>query len=332
MNPAKTFATLVLIMCMVPASFSHHRKPYLAKDDYVAYHRTVSQAEALIVDQNYERALSLYEQLIKTYDFVFLREYKLATQLALQVGHTSDAFDYLKAGIQHGWTMKSIKKNKFLSRLQHYHAWHSLENQYDSLRAQYEKRLNAEIREEVKKMFGKDQRKAFAALLRFSNQARERYADQTFAPHSERQMQQLHTILNAHGYPGEKLIGNNYWASVIISHHNSISKAYAVNDTIYPIIRPKLVKALEMGQLSAYEFAMIETWYLSIKTGRKAYGYLVSELTEAERDEANQLREALGLSSIETINQLLNSYRQTGINPYLPGRVDFISTKTVAVN
>ena len=53
------------------------------------------------------------------------------------------------------------------------------------------------------------------------------------ALHSEKQLIDIDTILNQYGYPSERLIGNNMWISVILSHHNSISVPYNARDTLY---------------------------------------------------------------------------------------------------
>jgi hypothetical protein len=51
--------------------------------DYEFYHQQVIKAETLIASENYTEALLLYEQLFNDYDFIFLREYQIASQLAL---------------------------------------------------------------------------------------------------------------------------------------------------------------------------------------------------------------------------------------------------------
>ena len=80
--------------------------------NYETYHLQVIEAEELIGSENYSKALQVYEQLFKEYHFVFLREYQVATQLALYLGDMEKAKEYLKQGMLSGWELKSIKKNK----------------------------------------------------------------------------------------------------------------------------------------------------------------------------------------------------------------------------
>ena len=55
------------------------------EEDYSMYHQSVIEAEILIVSQNYKDALQVYEELFENYDFIFLREYQIAAQLALHL-------------------------------------------------------------------------------------------------------------------------------------------------------------------------------------------------------------------------------------------------------
>lgn len=335
----RCFLLVCLPLCVFSQSPANHNKRSSSSSvsyttDYGIYHRTVGEAEARLADQQYEEALALYKQLINNQNFVFSKEYKVATQLAFHLGKTDEAFGYLKKGIAGGWTMKSIKNNRFLRQFQSYPDWKAIEKQYPSLRQAYQKRINPEVRETVKKMAGKDQWKALGALFTFGSKGQDRYAEKTFAPHSEKQVAKLFEIIDQYGYPGEKLIGNNSWASIILSHHNSISEEYARKDTLYPNIRPKLLHAMQLGQVSPYEFAMIETWYLAVNSGHKdkGFGYLDRVLTESERVNANQLRRAIGLCSVETMNRLIDMQQKTGIDLYFPSRADFSSGKITVVD
>ena len=154
------------------------------KRDYGIYHQRVIEAEKLIASENFDNALLVYEQLFDEYDFVFVREYQIAAQLALYVNNKKNAIKYLKQGILSGWEMKSIKKNKYLDKLRKDKVWQSIESEYPGLNKQYESNLNQIQRERVKKMYSRDQKKAIKALLRFSSKAQDNYAEKKFAPHS----------------------------------------------------------------------------------------------------------------------------------------------------
>ena len=169
-------------------------------------------------------------------------------------------------------------------------------------------------------MFKKDQRKALGAFIRIGDKSRDRYAEKKFAPHSESQLQQLKTILDQKGYPGEKLIGNSLWASVILSHHNSISLAYNSKDTLYTGLKPQLKEALSRGEMSPYELAQIEDWRTAALSGHEktTYGYLGRISDDNDMFNVNNNRSEIGLRSVELRNQLIDVEDKLGLNLYLP--------------
>ena len=288
---------------------------------YEAYHRQVIRVETSIVAEDYAQGLLLLEELFDAYDFVFLREFQIAAQLALQVKDEEKAYTYIRRGILAGWDLKSIKKNEFLTPLLHGADWELIENEYQDLKKQYESGLNQAIREQVKSMYSRDQKKALKALFRIGSKAQDRYAEKKFAPHSEIQMTKLNTILDAEGYPGERLIGNSFWMSTIVSHHNSISTDYNKKDSIYPELRPKLIDALSKGQMSPYEFANIDDWYRSVKYMRQEPSYgILDEPSASDLHVTDELRSLIFARPYKLRDELIENQEETGMNYYVSER------------
>ena len=287
--------------------------------NYLNYHEQIIEAEKLLSQEAFEDALVKYEQIFEIYDFVFIRDYKVVTQLAFYLDDKNKGFDLLRKSMASGWELKDIKKNDFLKPFHKDPEWSAIEQSYSDLHSQYETRIDADLREEVRQMFKKDQKKAMGALFRIGNKAQEKYGRKKFAPHSEKQMFELIDILNNHGYPGEKVIGNNFWMSTIISHHNSISQEYVRIDTLYSFIKPKLFRAIENGEMSPYEYALADDWQRAVISERSVpgYGFLISP-KKATLLETDQLRQKIGLRSIELRNKLVDVEGKTGMNFYLP--------------
>ena len=129
--------------------------------------------------------------------------------------------------------------------------------------------------------------------------------------------------MEATGYPGEQHIGNDYWASTILSHHNSISRDYALQDTLFAYMKPRLLQAISSGAMSPYEFALADDWYKSVSSDRQAPGYgFLEPPARSTLAETNQLRERIGLRSIELRNKLVAVEGRTGMDLYLPDWVD----------
>lgn len=290
------------------------------KMNYTIYHKRIVDAEIFIANENYKDALQVYEELFSNYEFIFLRDYQIATQVALFLEEEQKAKNFLLKGIASGWHMNSIKQNKYLDKLRKSKDWNLIREQYTALNEQYESKLNQNLRKRVKKMFSIDQKKAIGALIKFSSEAQDRYAEKKFAPHSEKQIAEFLNILNNYGYPGEKLIGNDFWMSTILSHHNSISTSYNKKDTLYQSIKPRLKRALNTGQISAFEFALIDEWYLATRNDKEqiTYGILEGPL-QKDLEKTDRLRETVYLRSIEVHNKLVDLQEKTGMDFYLDG-------------
>ncbi|WP_299685572.1 hypothetical protein [uncultured Dokdonia sp.] len=289
-----------------------------SKNDYTVYHQSVLQIEQKIVSEKYGDALSMYEQLFNSYDFVFIRDYKIASQLAAYTKNKEKTLAYIELAIQSGWTLKAIKKNKLFKEYLTKEDWKTLKNKYDSLVAIYEDTLNKEVQSQVKKMFAKDQWKAFKALFRFSEKAQTRYTENKFAPHSEQQIAKLMDIIAIQGYPGEQLVGKGYWTSTIISHHNSISTSYNRKDTLYPPLIPILKEAIKKGQLSPYQFVIIDDWYLtSLNDDSKPTYGIIKPLPPEHIAKTNNPRTTIGIRTIPLRDSLLTVEEKTGIRLYI---------------
>lgn len=288
------------------------------QQNYLDYHKRIIAAEEFTVQKKYEVALSELERIFNAYDFIFLRDYKIATQLSLLVGDESKALKYLKIGISKGWKLKGIKKNSFLKPILNTTEWIMMRSQYDSLRSKYLERINPHLRNRTQKLFKRDQKKAFGALLRLGDKAQEKYGEKKFVPHSELQIAELDRIMDKHGYPGERLIGNNFWASTILSHHNSSSKVYVMRDTLFQYLVPKLTAAVAKGEMSPYEFALISDWKAAVESDHNssAYGFIGSI---SNPNLVNKNRQAIGLRSLELRNSLVNIEKETEMDLYLQG-------------
>ncbi len=161
---------------------------------------------------------------------------------------------------------------------------------------------------------------ALKALFKLSEEAQDKYAENKFAPHSEAQIATFTKLLETKGYPGELLIGNNYWASTLLSHHNSISQAYAEKDRLYPELREALMAALRRGEVSPFELALIEDWYQNVLHQRsEAFLGIVHPPSEENLGKVNAHRADFFLRSVEVRNKLVELEESTGMQFYLPG-------------
>ena len=311
-----TRLTLILFLSLSVCA----TRVYAQEANYELYHHRIMEAEKLIASENYDQAMELYESVLAEDSYIFRRDCIIAIQIAIHLDQEDIAFEFLRKGVQAGWEIKKIKKNDYLKPLKVLPGWQKFEVDYPKLRQDYEASINEELRDRVKTMYSKDQKKAMGALLRFGSKSQDNYAENKFSPHSEEQMEELRQILAEYGYPGEKLIGNDYWASTILSHHNSISQNYAQKDTLYPSLKSDLSKALLKGEVSPFELALIDEWYRSTLAQGHYIGYgILNPPTESNLTQTNELRAKVFLRTVETRNALVDIQEKTQMNFYLPG-------------
>ena len=84
-----------------------------------------------------------------------------------------------------------------------------------------------------------------------------------------------------------------------------------------------MIKAIELGQISPYEFALIDDWRIAVISDRTqtGYGYVNPPLTST-LIEANNLRLKVGLRTVELRNKLVDLEKKIGMNFYLPDWVE----------
>lgn len=288
--------------------------------NYLDYHNEIIKYEQLIAARKFKESIHGFDSLFNQFDFIFLRDFKLATELSAFEKDISSGFRFMRLGILNGWTLKDIEKNDKLSIFRDDPQWKSLLSEYDSLHNQYLIRINNELKDQVHDMFKNDQKKALGALFRMGQKSKVKYAENKFVPHSEKQLNQLNEILDLYGYPGEQLIGNNWWTSVILSHHNSISVKYNSKDTLYAHIKPKLIVALKTAEISPIELATIKDWRTAVLNGHQlsSFGFLGAIPNDSVFAVVNKNRADTGIRSIELRNDLLDIEKETGMNLYLP--------------
>jgi len=306
---------LSLSFCLANTVYIVH-----GQSNYLDYHAEIIKCEQLIVDGKFNESIDRFNSLFQQFDFVFLRDCMVATELCAFEKDLQSGFRFMSLGIRSGWSLKSIKKNDNLNVFREYPKWTTVLEDYHSLRNVYLERLNGPLMDKIQEMYKKDQKKALGALFRIGHNAKVKYAENKFAPHSKKQLAEIEKVLDEYGYPGEKHIGNNWKTSVILSHHNSISVPYNSQDTLYAHLKPKLLAALAAGEISPYELAVIEDWKTAVLNGHQltSYGFLGSIPNNSVLAIVNKNRAAIGMRSIELRNKLIDIEEKTGMDLYLP--------------
>lgn len=291
--------------------------------DYNKYHSEIIVAEELISQEKYEEALNRYDKLFNEYDFIFLRDYKVVSQISILIGEKEKGLVYIKKAISNGWELTNLKEQKFLGENLLESDWKKIEEQYENLHNRFLNRIDSTLKNRVRSMIEKDQKLAYKASIIENEQEQEKFISENFPKHSEEQLVHLIEIMETTGYPGEFLIGNDFWVSTILSHHNSQGLDYVKKDTLFDFIRPKLVQFLNEGYISPYEIALPEDWRKTVLSewNESPYGYL-NPPNPSNISQINKTRKAIGLRTIELRNKLVDIEVKTGMNFYLPDWID----------
>jgi len=313
----------LIILFSILYSFTACENEIKKTVDYNKYHSEIILAEELISEEKYKEALIRYEKLFTEYSFIFLRDYKVASQISFQIGEKEKGLTYIKKAIANGLELKKLKEEKFFSRYLLDADWKKIEEQYEDLRNLFLNRINLTIEKEVRSMFENDQKIAYEAYIIEDEKEQEEFITKNFPKHSEKQLVNLIRILEINGYPGEFLIGNDVWVSTILSHHNSQGTDYVRKDTLYDFIKPKLIQFLNKGYISPYEIALVEDWKKTVisEWSESPYGYLNPPNT-SNISQINKTRIAIGLRTVELRNKLIDIEVKTGMSFYLPDWVD----------
>jgi hypothetical protein len=285
----------------------------ISAQGYDEYHARIREIDRFLLDQDWGRALEKYLELEGGYDFLFIRDLKVAGQLAYRTGDSTAFHRFSKAAFVRGWDWRKVKKelrdNPDFAL--------GMRSRLKAISKKTERRefTNPEIREQVKKLFLQDQWQALGALLVFPSERRERYVERKIAADARLRADAIWRIVDEIGYPGEMKIGNFVWATTLLSHYNSISDEFVKADTLYPAMRSILRKELAMGRISPFEFALIDNWYQSVSSDRtiESYGILEGEVTPGALSLVNDNRQAVGLPTVEDHNQLLQLQSNAGI-------------------
>lgn len=296
---------LIILLTIIPTICSGQTTNYLD------YHNEIIKAEEYIVARQFGESLKIYRKLTDTYAHVFLRDIKVAAQLSAYISDTDNLFCFLEHGMKKGWTLKEIMKRQTLKKFKTDKRWEKLKINQDQFKKEFQNSINLDLRKEVREMLVKDQKRAIRVALTPVKKWREIYTNRKFIPNNRQQVRRINKIIDEVGYPGEKIIGDKSWATVMISHNE--------HDTIYNELRPKLYSAYMRGEISAIEIALIETWRTGVDTGWKDKAFLIFEQDAGAVDivHADSLRQRIGLRSVELNNKLIGTEKELGMKFYL---------------
>jgi len=175
--------SMYILFCLAMISLTARSEPAAWKTaDYLLYHREMIKADEYMVSGNYRQALQVMDHVFRKYDFVFLRDYQIAAQVAAFIGDQPRAIGYLERGAAAGWKLGDINRIRLFAKLKSGPAWPGFLRQYPKLHQRYLRKLDIAMAARMRKMFLDDQQLAAQNLKINDEKAQEEFLMQRFVP------------------------------------------------------------------------------------------------------------------------------------------------------
>lgn len=163
--------------------------------NYFNYHRGINKAEHLFFVENKQRqAFAIYDQLLQHYDFIFIKDYFIAAQIACKYQDTQRVYKYLAACFKNGLNIAELSLSPVLSSCNMQEGNEKLRSLYDSCRSVYLSRIDLDYLGKMYQQYSEDQND--------KSLPRQQY-NETLQAHLER----LIGLIKTRGFPSDKLIG-----------------------------------------------------------------------------------------------------------------------------
>ena len=282
----------------------------ISAQNYLNYYETINKAEIANLDKEFKKSDSLYQVSFGLVDKPFKEDFLLASINSEKLKAYQKTLDYLKNGINHGLTLKRIKKQ--LTEFKKSKEWKELKKEYKSLRKNHLKTLNLSLREEISEMVRKDQ-KARIPILGSGKQMKK-----TDSYNYNRLLEIIRQ--NNNKWPGFSTIGE-----ITPKGKYDVTK----NITLMPLhfkkewiekLRPYMLEAVLNGEMYPYQFARIIDYTVSrgtISQKKKDNGTIIGEscflygtyknITVCDCEKAEIERKKIGFEPLEDYYRKLNS-------------------------
>lgn len=133
---------------------------FLQSENYIKYHRSVFEAEKHIVNNNYQQAMAIYEEVIMEFPHVFYKDLHNAAVCAIRCDEFQRAYQLMKQLVLQGYELKDFDNRAFDLLKENTADWRTFEQEYPSVRKNYLAGLNSELRGRYYMLFMSDQKAA----------------------------------------------------------------------------------------------------------------------------------------------------------------------------
>lgn len=301
---------LALLLLTIMLGFGNEVQ---AKADYVkAYHPHINKAERLVMAQDYSGALELYQKAFAAVPRAFARDYYNAAVCATLTGNEKQGINYLEKLVETGVSLEYLEEQEVFAPLREHKGWKKFVRKYPKRRKAFRESSDLDLRADLDELWARDQffRQAKGGLRVHADTIKKIEADN---------VKKLLAWISQHGYPGEQLIGVADTLEQLPRFSIVIQRQTAARNGFD--FTPVLTKAVHEGKLDPHAAAYL----MDQQQGKNLYRskvlakvncnkpkdceddkeladisnrYLTQKISEAEEQQANELRASLGLESV----------------------------------
>jgi uncharacterized protein YnzC (UPF0291/DUF896 family) len=294
--------------------------------DYIEYHRIINRIDEDILNKDYSIAINRLDSIYENFDFIYSRHCFKALQICCVSQDSLNAAKWLEKSFIQGVPIWMTRTNELTKQALKYTTTQSTIERYDSLRTIYTNSINLEIRNIIDSLYVIDQEyttKVNDGFILF----RDTYHGIRWLKNNKKQFTILNEMIEAYGYPDERLIGLprnledsiqqikhfNFWGPSLLE-----SKTYIMLIHYYSNpraeINNKLLKNIKLGYMPPYQYGALNDFMA--RWGKKKYGeFQYYNVWHQDPDHSNDLdiesrRKSIGLNSYEQQNRNMLIYRE----------------------
>jgi uncharacterized protein YnzC (UPF0291/DUF896 family) len=306
--------------------FSIFLTSYVFAQDYIDYQRIINRIDEDVLNKDYSTAIKRLDSLYENFDFIYARHCFKAIQICSVSQDTLRADKWLEKSFIQGVPIWMARTNELTKQALNYTTTQSTIESYDSLRTIYTTSINLEIRNIIDSLYVIDQQyttKVNDGFILFRNT----YHGIRWLKNNKKQFAILNEIIDAYGYPDERLIGLprnledsiqqikhfNFWGPSLLE-----SKTYIMLIHYYSNpradINDKLLKNIKLGYIPPYQYGTLNDFMA--KWGKEKHGeFQYYNVWHQDPDHSNDLeienrRKSIGLNSYEQQNRNMLIFRE----------------------
>lgn len=250
----------ILLPLLILSIESYAQKPELQK-----YYTTVCHAEKSIVHNNFSQAEKEYDTAFRLWQYPFAIDIFNALKCAVQTKNNMSILRYSLSLVELGCDINFFKNPDYLSDFRKSEEWLLFIEQYPSIRMQFVKNNNWQLRSEIEQLRCKDQ------YLREQDPTREIFTDST-SKVDNRIKYSLLTLFKKK-FPNEYDYGifldNDTTVAILHPLHTILVHDYNSFDSVVNIdYTPYLINALKLGQMHPDDFGLLNDRSGKFKIGK----------------------------------------------------------------